>query len=139
MSLREKAAWISLGVTVAAWGVYFALVGHAVFTSGHIAGHYVGAFLACVVTVIVAQIVLNAAMAITARERRGPADERERLIDLKGARTGFYVLAAGSIAVMGSVHQTGDPATIANVALLFLVLAEAGRCLTQIILFRRAA
>lgn len=139
MSFREKSAWISfltiLGVFIPFfWNSYRQFTG-AISTRDSVSTAFLllGAFVAI-------EIVLHLVLAIRApREARSPRDERERLIDLRATRVGFYVLLVGAMSAVGAVHLTRSAWAISQVALLAVVVAELVRFGIQIVLFRRDA
>jgi hypothetical protein len=139
MSFREKSAWISF-VTILAVFIPFFWNSYRQY-QGAISGRdAVGTAFTLLATFVVLEILLHVALAIRApKEARSPRDERERLIDLRATRVGFYVLLVGALASVGMVHLTSRAWVIQQVVLLAIVLAELVRFGGQIVLFRRDA
>ncbi len=129
MSFREKSAWVSLITTVGIWGAYFWIIGRFLLERGSLAGlpaDSVGLFIGGVVALVIVQIVLAIAVAIVSgRQAETPMDERERLLDLKAARAGFYALNAAVFCVSGLWLAGASPLVMANGILLSMVIAEA--------------
>ena len=139
MSFREKSAWISF-LTILAVFIPFFWNSYRQF-SGAITSHEgVDTAFTLLVAFLVIEIVLHAVLAIRApREARSPRDERERLIDLRATRVGFYVLLLGAMSAVGAVHLTRSAWAVSQVALFGVVVAELVRFGIQIVLFRRDA
>jgi hypothetical protein len=139
MSFREKSAWVSF-VTILAVFIPFFWNSYRQY-QGAISGRdAVSTAFTLLATFVVLEILLHVALAIRApKEARSPRDERERLIDLRATRVGFYVLLVGALASVGTVHLTSRAWVIQQVVLLAVVLAELVRFGGQIVLFRRDA
>lgn len=153
MSPRETSAWISLVTTLAVWGYYFLALGRAL-ASGPIDGErFVGLFASCVVVIVVLQVVIAiATAALTGRHGEAPADERERLVELKATRIAYCVLIvlamtvcllspalAGSSPFLFPRDPLGDATLVmSNGVLLSVVLAEVVRTGGQIAYYRLA-
>lgn len=138
MSFREKLAWIQLVALLGFGGAYF----------GPVFGSYlgwasmpVGQFMwmvYCILGLIVGQVALSIVMAARApKEARSPRDERDRQIGLLGTRTGFYVLAAGAVLAMLSVHHGADKRLLVNFMFFALLMGELSRLGTQVFMYRR--
>lgn len=143
MSFREKSLWVML----------LGLAGASAFYSYNVASvnqvlqpdidwramrvlpPMVGLFIAAVVVLVVFSVVGHAVMAIV--DRRTEADERDRLIELKGERVGGFVLAAGVFfSLWLAVVSTGNFA-FTQLLLGFWVLAQASDYAVQLWLHRR--
>ena len=136
MSFREKSAWISLLSIAGIYGVYFWSVIHA----GPHAGVRFGSLLETIVALVVVQVVLTIAVAITApKEAKAPRDEREKLIELKATRIAYSGLATGI--ALACFFGAFDPPMVfnTNALLIILVTAEVLRSSCQIIEYRRSA
>src|SRR5271170_6767034 len=84
LSYQEKSTWGSLIATLIVYGRYFASGSHGL----------IGTIIALVVIQIVCQIVI----AIVSKPE--PKDERDRLINAKAYRTGYFLLVTGVIVCM---------------------------------------
>ena len=133
MSFREKCAWVSF-VLLVLLIVGFALGGHLEL-DGIDGLHY---FLALILGFALLQVLLRVIIARQApKDARTPKDEREQLIDLKAARTGFYALVAGVLLSMLLVHVHGNPWTGLESMVLAVLVAWAIKFATEIVYHRR--
>src|SRR5262245_7455501 len=108
MSFREKSAWISFVLVLIVF-VYWLQNFIRVEAFGFRDPAPMTLALRTRLAFVVAEVLLHIAIALKApREARTPKDEREKLIDLKAARVGFYVLALGAWAAVGSMHLRFD-------------------------------
>jgi cytochrome b561 len=84
------------------------------------------------------QLVLRLIVAWQApKDARTPKDERERLIDLKAARIGFYALVAGVLLAMVAVHVHGNPWSGLHTMILAVLVAWAIKFVSEIFYYRR--
>jgi hypothetical protein len=84
------------------------------------------------------QVLLRMIVAWQApKEARTPKDERERLIDLKAARIGFYALVTGVLLSMLLVHVHGNPWGGLHAMMLAVLLAWAIKFAGEIVYYRR--
>ena len=135
MSFREKSAWISLILILAVFGPYFWLVGRSFAGANHVHG---GTQFALILLFVVLEIVLHVAIAFQSpRDARAPKDEREDLIDLKATRTAFYVLFAGALISIFTLHFPINTWTLSQFVLFSIVVAELVKFASQIVFFRR--
>ena len=141
MPFREKTAWISLLTTLGIWGTYFWSIGQGLLERRSLAGlpaDTVGLFIGGTVAIVIVQIVLAIAVAIVSgKQADTPMDERERLIDLKAARAGFYALNGAVFCVSVLWMAGASPLVMANGILLSMVIAEAVHSGGKIIGYRR--
>src|SRR3954471_18217340 len=105
MSFREKSAWITFVLVLVVFIVWLvSVIRHELFYR-HGRGNPMIPVFITLAAFIVAEVVLHVAIALMSpADARTPKDERERLIDLKATRVGFYVLAIGVWAAIGSMH-----------------------------------
>lgn len=141
MPFREKSAWISLLATTGVWGTYFWIISQGLLERRSLAGlpaDTVGLFIGGVVVVVIIQIVLAIAVAIVSgKQADTPMDERERLIDLKAARAGFYALNGAAFCVSALWMAGASPLVMANGILLAMVVGEVVHSGGKIIGYRR--
>ena len=139
MSFREKSAWISfvclllltVGVVIAGLHHPHDGQGHDVINSLHLA-------LAIFVGFLVLQVVLHLVVRAQApTDARTPKDERERFIELRAARIGFYSLVVGELTAMALFHAHGHPGTLMWTILLAILIAWLIKLGSQIVLYRR--
>ena len=93
---------------------------------------------------ILAQIIMQSIIAVATRNRI--TDERDRLIELRGYRAGYFTVISFMLVGMGMLwlHSTLGQLNPAHMALHFLsvffgvlMLAEVVKTITQIISYRR--
>lgn len=98
MSFREKSTWISFVLLLlllagSSWPLYLAASGRS--TGLDLFHNLLLAFVAL-------QVLLHVIVVIRApKDARAPKDERERLIELKAFRIGFYTLVAAELSALG--------------------------------------
>jgi hypothetical protein len=144
MPFREKSAWVSMIATMAVYAVYFAILIPRLAAAPGQATPYFGLLFACVVSLIVLQIVLQVGIAVARpAEAKLPMDERERLIVLKSDRVAGIVLStlAGCLFLiyLAGPGVMSNSAIMANAVLLALVLAALSKYASQILYFHRGA
>ncbi len=144
MPYREKSCWVSLASVIAACGAYFIILIPRLSAAPAQPQPYLALLFACVIGLIVLQVVLQSALAVTMRlEARPPLDERERLIGMKSDRVAMVVMAAyiGCLwwaYVMGPAF-IANSAIVANLVLFGLVLAAIAKYVSAILYFHRGA
>ncbi len=116
LSYQEKSIWGSLIATLIVYGHYFASGSHGL--------------IGTIVVLVVIQIICQSAIAIASKPEA--ADERDRLIDAKACRNGYFLLVTGIIVCMNVGVNLG-----VNALLMALVAAEIGKSITQLYLYRR--
>jgi hypothetical protein len=135
MSFREKSAWISLTLILLVFGPYFWLVARSFTGGAHVHG---GTQFALILLFALLEVVVHVAIGLQSpRDARAPRDEREILIDLKATRTAFYVLFAGALFSIFTLHVPIRAWTLSQFVLLSIVVAELVKFANQIVLFRR--
>ncbi|MEO6709323.1 MAG: DUF2178 domain-containing protein [Planctomycetota bacterium] len=96
MSHRERNAWISLLATLVIGGAWVWRISTA--TRGALAepGELIGLLIGAVVLAVILAIALGILTAIVTRrsEKPAPADERERLIEMKATRLSYGMVLA---------------------------------------------
>jgi hypothetical protein len=144
MPFREKSAWVSMIATIAVYTVYFAILIPRLTATPSQTPSYFGLLFACVVSLILLQIVLQIGIAVARPgEAKLPMDERERLIVLKSDRVAGIVLStlAGCLFLiyLAGPGVMSNNAVMANAVLLALVLAAVSKYASQIVYFHRGA
>jgi hypothetical protein len=136
MSFREKSAWITLLTVAVCFGAYFG----SIFT-GSVSPRGFGALhllLLCVLALVVLQVVANLIAArTTPKDGRGPADEREKLIQSRSHTIGYYTLMVLVLGLAVPGHMVDDMVDLMNFALLDVVVAAMVVAVAQIVMFRR--
>jgi hypothetical protein len=139
MSFREKSAWISfVCLLLFTLGVFHSqhihthdAQGNDVITPLHLA-------LAIFIGFIVLQVALHLIFAaLSPKDARTPKDERERFIELRAARIGFYSLVVGELIAMGAFHAHGRVNTMMWSVLFAILVAWLIKLGSEIVLYRR--
>ncbi len=146
LSYQEKSILGSLLAMVIVYGYYFAnALRHA--DEPEFGGGGIGRLILAVVAIIVIQIVYHIILALESKPE--PKDERDVLIECKAYRNGYFALATGAFLVIGAVilaalardaapaRIIATPFLIVNLVLLFMVLAELVKLLTQLFYYRK--
>jgi hypothetical protein len=137
LSYREKSLYASLAAELIVYGPYFFL--HQQNSVNKVAG--------MIIAIIVLQVILQSIIALLTRNRI--TDERDRVIELRGYRSGYLTIA--SLMVLG-LCMLWFHATIGHLPLdrpwiglhflsVFfgmLVIADITKTATQIVAYRRA-
>ena len=139
MSFREKSAWVSfVCLLLLTIGVVHAQHFHSHDAQGHDVVNPLNLALAFFVGFIVLQVVLHVVIAAQApKEARTPKDERERYIELRAARIGFYSLVVGELGAMGAFHAHGRPGILMWSVLLAIFIAWLIKLGSEIVFYRR--
>ncbi len=136
LSYREKTLYASLAVELFVYGPYFFL--HQENSVNKVAG--------MIIAIIVLQIILQLVIAALTRNR--VTDERDRLIELRGYRAGYLVIASLMVvglgmlwfhATMGHLHLESRMVGLHFLSVFFgmLVIADITKTATQIVSYRR--
>jgi hypothetical protein len=145
MSYQEKSIAGSLVAMLVVYGYYFAAVlrraGEPQFGSSAM-----GRLIAAVVAIIVIEIAFHIGLALESKPEG--KDERDILIESKAYRNAYFALNTGAFMVIGTVITVGllrdtapthvimTPFVIINLVLLFMVLAEIVKLVTQLLYYR---
>jgi DMSO/TMAO reductase YedYZ heme-binding membrane subunit len=133
MSFREKSAWISF-ICLLLLTLAFVLGQH--FAARHDVPLHMA--LAIFLGFLLLQVVLHLIVVAQApRDARTPKDERERLIELRAARIGFYALVVCELIAMGLFHAHGSAGTLMFSGLLAIFVAWLIKLGNEIVLYRR--
>jgi hypothetical protein len=136
LSYREKSLYGTLAADLLVYIPYFVLV------AGHTS---LNRIVQTIVALVVVQIVLQAIVAVCSRNRL--TDERDRLIEARGYRAGYFALVGGVLAalallwahaLLGFVNPNHATIHFINVLFAVLVLAELVKGTTQLVLYRRS-
>ncbi len=136
LSYREKTLYASLSAELVVYGPYFFL--HRQNSVNKVAG--------MIIAIIVLQIILQSVIAALTRNR--VTDERDRLIELRGYRAGYIVLASLMVIGLGLLwfhatvgHLQLDSRMIGlhflSVFFSMLVVADITKTVTQIVAYRK--
>lgn len=137
LSYREKTLYASLAAELVVYGPYFFL--HRQNSVNKVTG--------MIVAIIALQIILQSVIAVLTRNR--VTDERDRLIELRGYRAGYLVLASLMVIGLGMLwfhatvgHLRLDSRMVGlhflNVFFGMLIIADITKTITQIVSYRKA-
>lgn len=137
LSYREKTLYASLAAELLVYGPYFFL--HQQNSINKVAG--------MIIAIIVLQVILQSLIAAFTRNR--VTDERDQLIELRGYRAGYLVIASLMVIGLGMLwfHATMGHLRLENrmmglhflsVFFSILVIADITKTATQIVAYRRA-
>jgi hypothetical protein len=137
LSYREKTLYASLAAELVVYGPYFFL--HQQNSVNKVAG--------MIIAIIVLQVVLQLIIAAFTRNR--VTDERDRLIELRGYRAGYLMVASLMVlglamlwfhTNMGQLHLDNPKIGLHFLSVFFgmLVIADITKTTTQIVSYRRA-
>jgi dolichol kinase len=137
LSYQEKSLYGTLAANLIVYIPYFVFVArHAALTS----------IVQTITILVVLQIILQSVIAIFSRSRL--TDERDREVEARGYRAGYFALITGVLVVLTSLWAhalTGfaDPGRDAihfiNALFGALVLAELVKTITQLVTYRVGA
>lgn len=139
-SFRQKSTGLSLVIVGSATAYYVANMWPMrpiALANDAIPAGYGGLVLGTVILIILAQIVLQAVLAIGAGSTPAPT-AHERNAAMKANRNAYPVLVTGLLAAVGSVFlQELPPFCTANIAILSFMAAEMVRLGSQLVYARR--
>ncbi len=140
MSFRETSAWISLISLLGVFGFYFTVVGRSLEADVMPPPAFLGEYTAAVILLVIVQVALHIIAAIVTRASGGDMetarDERERLIELKSNRFGYFILLSGTVMVAGAIGLGAPGYWTANALVLSVALAELVRFGAQVVYYR---
>jgi hypothetical protein len=139
LSYREKSLYATLAAELIVYGPYFVRSLHDQNSVNKVAG--------MIMAIIVLQIVLQAVIAVMTRNR--VTDERDRLIELRGYRAGYFTLASLMVLGLGLfwMHTLRGDVRIDNrrlgmhflsVFFSMLVISDITKTGAQLVAYRRA-
>lgn len=140
LSYQEKSIAGSLIAMLVVYSYYFAAVLRNIGQS-QFAGDALGRLIVAVVAIIVIEIVYHILLAMESKPER--KDERDILIESKAYRNGYFAYGTGAFLVMslvivaGLAHTLLTPFLVVNLVLLFMVLAEVVKFVTQLLYYHK--
>ena len=140
--LGKRSLWMLIALLFL-YGPYFARVLRNVGQS-QFAGEALWSLIWAVVAIIGIEIFYHI-MAPPAGVQPEPKDERDNLIESKGYRNGYFAYGTGAFLVISAViaaglaHISVTPFLMVNLVLLFMVLAEVVKLVTQLLCYRRGS
>lgn len=134
MGYQEKRVWVLLFTELVFYGAYFWALHHYhvhLMVTAHV-----------VLGLIVLQIVLYSALALTSRPER--RDERDTAIEIRAFRTAYFTLAIAVVVMIAFIihlemFRHGNAMLMVNTLIFILALAELSKLITQVTLYRRLA
>lgn len=136
MSFREKSAWIALVAHGLVFGGYFYTLWQG-WDARYASGLSIGLMIGAVVMLVIITAVLSIAAALfNPKAASAPADERERLVDLKAERIASYTLSVGVVCLIGALLMNWNGILVANLLLAAMVISELVKAAAQILYFR---
>jgi hypothetical protein len=139
MPFEEKSIIATTIAMAIAYGLYFTVVARWALTTPAADIAYQPLMVLTVVLLVVMLIIGQIAIAVSNPAEAGERDERDRMINLRGGNLGGYVLAVGVFLALVLAMVRVDQFYIANVLLLWWVLAELSSGVTRIVLYRRGS
>lgn len=135
LSFREKSLWLMLIGLVGTFTFYFARVLPS--SAVNVEPRQMALFALAVTILVIVAIGGHIVFAIF--DRRTAADERDRLVELKGRRNASYVLATGVFIALCLPELTTGTFLFTHVLLAFWVLAQLVEIGSQLYLLRQGA
>ena len=137
MSFRENTVWISMVSMLGLMAWYFWPFLHSGQHGSGLAFSRLA--IAAIVIVMISTVVRFVIAPFTPGEAKAPADEREKMIETKGKRFSYAVLAwaVRLVCLFGAFNPT--LAFNANTLLFFLMISEVFGFGYQIVQFRQGA
>ena len=138
--LEKRATWLLIDMLVI-YGIYFARALRNVGQS-QFAGEALYRLFGAVVMIIFIEILYHIAAPPVGVEPE-PKDERDILIESKAYRNGYFAYGTGAFLVISAViaaglaHISVTPFLVVNLVLLFMVLAEVVKFVTQLLYYRK--
>lgn len=146
MTYHEKNNYVELFSTLVIFGFYFRHM-FGLFANGDMAGENANMLLGqnilwllgiSVVVHIVAHVLFAIAMAIVTQDRdpNYVIDERDKLIELKGMRVGYYFFGGGFVCSMIVLAMGYETVLVFNLIVAAFALGSIGENITRIGLYR---
>lgn len=136
MTFREKIDWLTIAVTLVAFGWYASVYPWGLRGLPALAAQG-GLLLVVIIAMTVALTIAAIALAIhRPRDANAPGDERDREITRRASTRAYYVLIVGAAQCFALAYWTGDLATVLNGLLAAVIIAEIVRLASQVISYR---
>jgi hypothetical protein len=145
MSYQEKSITGSLIAMLLVYGYYFAAVLRNL-GKPEIVGSTLGRLILAVIAIIVIEAIYHIVLSVAARPEK---DERDIMIELKAYRNAYFAYGTGAFVVIACVIAGGlmrdsaatriivSPFLVVNLVLLFMVLAEIVKFVSQLLYYSR--
>lgn len=140
MTFQEKSTALMTAIMAVVYGWYFFLVMSQLNGNG-VEGFpyqgYQGPMLVTVIALVVLAVVGHIFLAVLPSYEGDGADERDRVINMRGEYFGGYVLASGAVFVLFLAMVEVAYFWIANTMLAALVLSEIVTGIVKLMSYRR--
>jgi len=138
MSFKARTTAVMLVVVLIVYGWYFAQVLLDAASTPVDEIPYQGLLFATVVILVILFTIGVAVMAALARrEANEDEDERDRLIEMRGAQVSSYVLLVAVLVAMALAMVEGEQFWIAQLLMAGLVLSEVAKSVVMLARYRR--
>ena len=125
ISFKEKSIWASSIITIIIFGYYFIRVFSALKQPQADSTNLIALFIGAIIVMIILEITIHIILGIiNNKDANETGDERDKSIDLKATKTSYYILILGVFQAVACLLMTKSPIMIANIVLLFFVIAE---------------
>ena len=137
-SFQQKSDGVSL-VAINTIAIYYFVKAYELAQSGQAMPEGFGQLaLTALILIVVLEIVLQTVLTIGAGGSQAPTG-RDQQAALLAGRNAYGVLATGLLAVFASAFFHSTPFVMANLALLFFVLAKITKFASRLVYYRRTA
>lgn len=138
MSYQEKSILTSLILTVIIFGFYFVKVFGTISPTDSGLVNGIVLFVGAVLYIVLLEIILRIILPIFHKnEPRSISDERDKIIQLKATRVSYIILVFGMFFATISLFLSLAPLLIANIVLLFFIIAELTGYSIQLFYYRK--
>lgn len=138
MSYPEKNNLVSLISTLVIFGFYFFNVYELYQADFLITPAVIGLWVPVIILTIIVHVVFNIINAIaTKQDDTPPADERDKLIELKSIRNSHYLFIVGFFTSMVFLMFSTPPLVIFNLLIFAFVVSEVFGYASQLYYYRR--
>jgi hypothetical protein len=139
MSFQEKSTALMLAILVVVYGWYFVVIVSMAQSSPIEEISYQPLMLVTMAALAVLAVVGHIFLAVVPPYDGDRADERDRLVDLKGEWIGGFILGTGAVTGLFLAMAEMDWFWIANILLAGLVLSEVVTSVAKLVYYRRMA
>ena len=150
MPYKEKSLWVSLALTLYLIYFYYSNMLHLQVNNSLTEVNFTGLLISTVIWLTIITIVSHIVLAIiNYKEANDPEDERDKLIELKGCRVGYYLLSVGIVLSIAHVQlnnligvRLGVSSSIGmlnfmHIIIMSFLISETVKYSTQLYYYRR--
>jgi uncharacterized membrane protein YciS (DUF1049 family) len=147
LSFQEKSVFGSLGITILLFGSYFIEVMQALTSdSPNSLDNLPSTLVGYIIAIVIVEAIYHIAIAMGSKNEE--EDERDKLISARATQISYYVLAAGSIGIVGHILilvTIGEsfskfqlhPIYLANLIFFAFIISEVVGFAMQLYYYRR--